>query len=104
MTENKYANKYLHSDVVPYEIIRRVSEKCLEVREMTAAMVKAAPLIAPGGFVGHFDNAKQEWTIESNPEGETRRIRLGKSGDWKDAFGHRFLLSDAPCKFYDWNF
>ncbi len=104
MTEKKYANKYLHSDVVPCEIVRRVSEKCLEVREMTAAMVKAAPLIAPGGFVGHFDNAKQEWTIEINPEGEMRKIRLRRNGDWRDAFGNRFLLSDAPRRIYDWNF
>jgi hypothetical protein len=104
MTENKYANKYLHSDVEPYEVVRRVSEKCLEVREMTATLVNPAPMVAPGGFLGHFDNSKQQWTIESNLEGETRKIRLGKNGDWKDAFGNRYLLSDAPRKIYDWNF
>ena len=104
MTENKYANKLLHTDVEPYEVVRRVSEKCLEVREMTAVMVKPAPMVAPNGFVGHFDNSRQEWTIESNPEGETRRIRLGKNGDWKDAFGNRFSLSDQPRRFYDYNF
>ncbi len=104
MTGKKYANKYLHSDVVPYEIVGRVSEKCLEVREMTAAMVKAAPLIAPGGFVGHFDNAKQEWTFSSNPGNPVERIRLGKNGEWKNSGGSRFVLADEPRKFYDWNF
>jgi hypothetical protein len=100
----KYANKYLHSDVVPFEIVRKVSERCLEVREMTATLVNPAPMVAPGGFVGHFDNSKQQWTLSSNPGNPVERIRLGKNGEWKNSGGSRFVLADEPRKFYDWNF
>lgn len=35
----QYANKLGYSDINPYEVIRVVSAKCLEVREMEAVRV-----------------------------------------------------------------
>lgn len=107
----KYANHYGYSDVNPYEIVRHVSPTTIEVRAMSA--VRSNPDtdmgFAPGGFVGHFANQHlQEWTITPCPENGTKRIRLSKAkrkvGNWYDQYGEKFALSDAPRKFYDYNF
>lgn len=102
----QYANEYGWSDVTPYEVVRVVSDKTIEVRRMNA--VRSNPEnnlgFAPGGFVGHHANQDaQEWTITSDPEASVKRIRLGKNG-WKDKYGNRYKLSDKPVRFYDYNF
>lgn len=104
----KYANHYGWSDVEPYEIVRVVSPKCLEVRPMDAKQTKESieeqkKSFAVGGFMGHTDNSVQRWEITSNPEYETIRIRLHKDGKWYHG-GMKFKLSDKPRKFYDYNF
>lgn len=100
----KYANRVLHSDVQPFEVIREVSGKCLEVRQMTATMVQAAKLLAAGGFMGNFDNSVQEWKCESQPNYPIERIRQRKDGSWKSSDGSLFILADQPRNFRDWNF
>jgi len=108
MTETlSFANRYGYSDVEPYEIVRRVSDKTVEVRAMNA--VRSNPGIdmgfAPGGFLGHFaDQDRQEWTITSNPNARIIRIRLRKDGRWYDSYDNRYGLSAKPDKFYDYNF
>jgi hypothetical protein len=102
----KYANEYGYSDVTPYEVVRVVSERTVEIRRMNA--VRSNPEnklgFAPGGFVGHHAaQDEQEWHITSNPEASVKRIRLGKNG-WKDKYGNRYGLSDKPRKFHDYNF
>ena len=101
----QYANQYGYSDVTPFEVVRVVSEKCLEVREMDAELAPGErPEIIPGGFAGHCTNQRSlKYTITSNPENRVVRIRLGKKG-WKDAHGHKYGLSDKPVRFYDYNF
>jgi len=101
----KYANHIGYTDVTPYEIVRRVSDKTLEVREMTAERDRTIKLEwAAGGFAGHCINQDdQEWTITPNPNSLIIRIRLGKRG-WRDKFGGRFNLAEKPVKFYDYNF
>jgi hypothetical protein len=102
-----YANHHGYSDVNPYEVVRAVSDKCLEIREMDAEIDKSVDLeFIPGGFFAHCSNQRdQKWFIESNEEYLLIRIRLSKAKNgWYDKHGRRFVLSDAPHKFYDYNF
>jgi len=106
MTFN-FANHIGYSDVNPYEIVRRVSDRTIEIREMNAERSNPAEDMGfqPGGFVGHFsDQHKQEWTITSNPEARVIRIRLQKDGKWRCKHGERYVLAVKPRKFYDYNF
>lgn len=101
----KYANHLGYSDVTPYEVVRVVSDKTIEIREMDAKRDESVKLewIA-GGFSGHCLNQRdQEWFITSDEKAPVIRIRLGKRG-WKDKFGRRYELGDEPVKFHDYNF
>ena len=101
-----YANHIGYSDVSPFEIVRRISEKTLEVREMDSIRSNPDDQLGfvAGGFFGHCSNQHdQKWTITPNNTRTTIRIRLGKRG-WKDKGGARFKLADKPIKFHDYNF
>jgi hypothetical protein len=101
----KYANECGWSDVSPYEVVRVVSGKTLEIRPMKAELDETwKPDFVPGGFHGTVVNQDtQRWIITPNPDAPIRRIRLGKRG-WKDKHGHRFALANEPRCFYDYNF
>ena len=101
----KYANHLGYSDIDPYEVIRVVSDKTLEVREMHCERDESVKLeFHVGGFSAHCSNQRdQNWFITPDEQGRVFRIRLGKNG-WKDAHGRRFALGDEPVKFYDYNF
>jgi hypothetical protein len=101
----QYANQFGYSDIEPFEVVRVISEKTIEVREMDAERDASVKLdFHVGGFSAHCSNQHdQRWVITSNPTNPVVRIRLGKQG-WKSADGRRFKLDDAPCKFYDYNF
>jgi hypothetical protein len=101
-----YANRYGFSDVEPYEIIRRVSEKCVEIRSMKAELSPDwSPEFVAGGFAGHcVNNGSQRWVYSVDVNGEVLRIRLHKDGTYRSKFGERFKLSDKPVKFRDYNF
>ncbi|MFZ9767167.1 MAG: hypothetical protein ACO3C4_01580 [Candidatus Limnocylindrus sp.] len=100
-----YANKLGYSDVDPYEIVRRVSERTLDVRPMrTERDPEWKPEFVAGGFCGTVVNQNsQRWLYESDPSQPLVRIRLGKQG-WRDAGGSRYVISATPFKFYDYNF
>jgi len=101
-----HASYYMHSDVVAYEIVKVISDQTLEVREMKTKHSAANLEFTPGGFCGHFhDQDKQEVTYESDPEGDTFRIRRkkGKPEHWTYK-GMRFGLRTAPYAFHDFNF
>ena len=102
---NKYANHHGYSDVTPYEVVRIVSDKTLMVREMDSERDESVELKwAVGGFAGHSVNQNdQRWRIISNPDNRVIRIRLTKNG-WRDKYGAKFVLSDEPRRFYDYNF
>jgi hypothetical protein len=102
----KFANRLGYSDIEPFEVIRVVSDKCLEVRAMDSERdPEYKPEFAIGGFSAVcLNQAQQKWVIKSNPENRAMRIRLQKSGDWKSACGGRFALRDKPVRFYDYNF
>lgn len=101
-----YANHYGYSDVNPYEVVRRVSDKTLEVREMKAERDPSyRPEFVPGGFSAVCVNQQdQRWIIISNPDAGITRIRLRRDGTWRRACGELFKLSDKPVKYYDYNF
>jgi len=101
----KYANHYGYSDVDPYEIVRVISDKTIEIREMKAERDDSVKLeFHVGGFSAHCSNQRdQKWTISSDETAKVIRIRLGKRG-WKCPHGRKFSLSDKPVKFYDYNF
>jgi len=101
----QYANHIGYSDVNPFEIIRKISEKTVEIRAMNAEQdPNWKPDFVAGGFCGTVVNQRdQRWIISSRVEAPVVRIRLGKQG-WKDANGNRYQLADQPRKFYDYNF
>lgn len=65
----KFANKIGYSDIEPCEVVRVVSDKCLEIRRMKAERDPAwKPEILPGGFAGVCVNqSSQKWVIQSDP-------------------------------------
>lgn len=101
-----YANQYGWSDVNPFEVVKVISDKTMEVREMDAERDESVKLeFHVGGFSAHCSNQRdQKWFIKSNPENGVIRIRLSKTGVWKDKHGRKYGLSDTPIKFYDYNF
>ena len=100
----KYANHYGYSDVNPYEVVRVISDKTIEIREMDAERDETVkPSFDIGGFCAHSDN-KQAWFITSNESNPVIRIRLSKKKGWVDKYGRKFGLVDQPRKFYDYNF
>jgi len=115
----KFANYLGYTDINPYEVVRVVSDKCVEIRAMDAEKIKWDMKIYQGGFSHHVANQDdQKWNITSNEANPIVRIRLNKSGntydretksykpcyDWKDKYGARYSLSNKPIKFYDYNF
>ena len=100
----KYANHHGWSDITPYEVVKVISAKTLEIRPMRAEVIKVDLKFEIGGFAGHCTNQEdQKWNITSIPEAETFRIRLTKTG-WRSASHGKFRLSNEPVKFYDYNF
>lgn len=103
--EVKFANQYGYSDVNPFEVIRVVSDKCLEVRAMLAVALPWEMEVYHGGFCANVANQRdQKWDIKSNAANPVIRIRLQKDGQWKNPSKGKFYLADQPRKFIDYNF
>tara|TARA_R110001592_G_scaffold11777_4_gene57623 strand:+ start:185 stop:493 length:309 start_codon:yes stop_codon:yes gene_type:complete len=101
----KYANMLGYSDVEPYEVVKVVSDKTIEIRAMDTEQCKWKRDFIPGGFFGHTANQnEQKWNITSNENNPVFRIRLSKNKGWRNSGGSRFQLADEPIKFYDFNF
>lgn len=100
-----YCNMVMYTDVEPYEVVRVVSDKTVEIRAMKATLINAPKDFHPGGFVGHFsDNYAQEWSYESKPDAPTMKVRWSeRNRRWQQ--GHqKFSMSTKPRKFHDYNF
>ena len=106
INEATHANRLGYSDVYPFEIIERRTDRKLMVREMEAELDpewKCETVI--GGFAGHCtNNRSQRYTYSSDENYPIKAIRLNKQGVWKDKYGHEYSLNDHPHKFYDYNF
>ena len=103
--EYTHANHSGWSDMHPYEIVRVVSPKTIEIRVMDAELDENwKPEIISGGFTGHCTNqGDQRWAYKSNPEYPVIRARQRKDGRFYSANGRHFL-STKPRKFHDYNF
>lgn len=88
----KFANQKLYSDVIPFEIVRKISDKTIEVREMD---VKRHP--DAKGF-------EQNWIITSNPDNKVIRIRKNKHNQWRSQGKTRFSLAVEPSHYHDYGF
>lgn len=86
-----HANLHLYSDVYPYEIVRKISDKTLEIRKMNYTLT-------------NNDMSNQEWEISSNENNPTFRIRLHKNGTWRDRRKLRYSLDTEPSCYYDYSF
>jgi len=102
--EYEYANFHGYSDATPFEIVRVISDKTIEIREMDAEKGEWKPEWISGGFAGHCVNQdKQVWNIKSNEANPVIRARLNKNGAWKSSYG-KHHLSNSAIKFHDYNF
>lgn len=102
----KYCNHCMWTDVDPYEVVRVISDECVIVRRMDTKQIEFPKQFFPGGFVGHFaDNRSgQKYEYISNPGNKEIKIRYSSArGCWGPKY-MRFVMSDAPHKFYDYNF
>jgi hypothetical protein len=102
----KYANEYGYSDIEPWEVVRVISDKTIEIREMQTERDESVKLeFNVGGFSAHCSNQNaQKWIITSKDDNPVIRIRKSKTGYWKCKNGSKFKLSDTPYKYYDYNF
>lgn len=96
----------MYSDIDPYEVVRIISPICVEIRAMKTVQIESPKDFHPGGFVGHYaDNRDgQKYEYFSDPDSPVMRIRFSKRGFWASGRYGRFSMSDAPYKFYDYNF
>lgn len=97
----KFANERIGSDSRPFEVIRVISDKTVEIRRMNHEPIRLPKQFHVGGFSAHCsDNYAQEYSYSSDPEAPILRIRLGLKG-WDQG---RFSMSQEPSYFYDYNF
>ena len=94
MSDKKYAMEMMWSDVVPYEVIKTVSDITLVIRKLDAKLISIDK--------DDLQNS-QVYEFSSNEDNEVLRIRLSKYGYWKHKHC-KFRLTDKPYKFYDYNF
>jgi hypothetical protein len=95
--------RYGWTDSHPYEVVKVVSDRCIEIRPMSAVIDPTWKMdITPGGFVGHVNNNGGKWILSRNPTAPTIRIRLSKHGVWK-LKGEKFSVGQAT-KYHDYNF
>lgn len=101
----KFLNQIGYTDITPYEVLSITpSGKTATIREMKAERDSTwSPEFVTGGFAGCCVNQhEQKWNITSDENGFVTKARLTKKG-WQSSCGkHR--ASDAPCRFYDYNF
>ena len=100
-----YANHYGYTDINPFEIVRRISDKTIEIRPMKATRDESVELEwAMGGFAGHCINQRdQKWFISSDESAPIIRARRRVDGYFHSPYG-RHMLNSRPVKFYDYNF
>lgn len=102
-----YANLSGYTDVTPYEVVKVVSDICVEVRAMKTVQTKFPKDFHAGGFVGHYADNRggQEYEYSSDEENEVFRIRWSRANrQWQKGKYMRFRMADKPYKFYDYNF
>ena len=79
-------------NIVPFEIVRIVSEQTIEVRKMKCIPVPK----------DEKDLEPSQWRFESDESEPVIRVRFSKKRDlwWKD--GYYFTLTNEPCRYLDY--
>jgi hypothetical protein len=97
-----FANRYDDKGTIPFEVVDHISGHEFVIREMVADLKKGW---RPAMIMGHCTNEdEQEWTIASDPQALTFRIRLDRHGKWKDAAGNVYRLEAIPIRFHRFRF
>ena len=109
LINEKYANKILYSDIMPFEILTQLSDNEIQIRMMDAKLTEESERLLkesfkPGGFRGNTDNDLQKYVYSSDENKDCITIRKRKDGRWYDRGGYRYTLSDKPVKRHDYNF
>lgn len=102
-----YFNLQVGTDSYPFELTGVRANIIAIVRPMSASLSNEwKPNIVHGGFAGHCVNQnEQKWNIKSNSEAEELEIRWSKAKNgWYDKHGARFINSEEPLRFHDFNF
>ena len=99
----KYANRRADDgSILPFEVLEPVSPTEMIICEMDCTLRKGwKPIMLLGNCTNEQD---QQWDIEVDPEALMFRIRMVKSGEWKDAQGHTYVLSEFPERFHRFSF
>ena len=99
-----YANNKGYSDIHPYEIVKVISDKTIEIREMDSKELPWKRDWHEGGFAGHLANQnKQKWDIKPNEKNKPIKARLRKDGYFHSNVGKHYIEAE-PRRFYDYNF
>ena len=100
-----FMNRAIGSDIFPYEVIRVVSDKCVEIRRMKHKQTLFPKSFHEGGYRSHCsDNASQEYEYFSDESGEVLKVRYSeKRKAWGNKY-EKFRMADKPFYFYDYNF
>jgi len=100
-----YANLYLYTDVQPFEIIKRCTDRKMLIRKMNADLnPNWKPECNLGGFVCNVsNNTTQKYTYTINTNFPIVAMRLHKDNTWHSIHG-KHIIEDGPSKFYDYNF
>ena len=107
LAEATHANWVLYTDVRPFEIVSKINDKTITVRQMETKLdPEWKPEISAGGFAGHCtNNQDQRWIYSSNEDAPVLTVRKHKDGRWYTARkGRRFSLAMRPINHYDYNF
>jgi hypothetical protein len=101
-----HVSEYLYTDVRAFEIVKVISDKTIEVRQMATKHDISHLTQHVGGFSAHTENQRnQKVTYASEPNNPVIRIRRKKNNPelWTSN-GSRFGLTQEPYAFYDYNF
>jgi len=99
----RFANRCTEDgSILPFEILEPVSPTEMIICEMDCTLRKGwKPIMLLGNCT---NEQEQQWDIEVDPEALMLRIRLTKFGEWKDAQGHTYVLSEIPVRFHRFSF
>lgn len=99
----RFANRCTEDgSILPFQVLEPVSPTEMIICEMDCTLRKGwKPIMLLGNCT---NEQEQQWDIEVDPEALMLRIRLTKFGEWKDAQGHTYVLSEIPKRFHRFSF
>jgi hypothetical protein len=99
----RFANRCTEDgSILPFQVLEPVSPTEMIICEMDCTLRKGwKPIMLLGNCT---NEQEQQWDIEVDPEALMLRIRLTKFGEWKDAQGHTYVLSEIPVRFHRFSF